>query len=80
LQFLLINRPTLIRRLVSDCLTLTGQAVRNQPGKGFGSFWRGLLHRLLNEGELILQWGRTIKNKGNAGITVSMHNSLLNHN
>jgi hypothetical protein len=38
------------------------------------------LHRLLNEGELILQWGRTIKNKRNACITVSMHNSLLNHN
>jgi hypothetical protein len=55
-----------------------GQAVRNQPGKGFGSFWRGLLHRLLNEGELIIK-GRTIKNKRNACITVSMQNSLLNH-
>jgi len=29
-----------------------------------------LLHRLLNEGELIIKWGRKIKNKGNACITV----------
>ena len=78
MQFLLINRPTLIRKLVYDCLTLTGPAVINQPGKGFGSFWIGLLHRLLNEGELIIKW-RTIKNKRNGCITVSMHNSLLNH-
>jgi len=25
-----------------------------------------LLHQLLNEGELIIKWGRKIKNKGNA--------------
>ena len=25
-----------------------------------------LLHKLLNEGELVIQWGRKIKNKGNA--------------
>lgn len=29
-----------------------------------------LLHRLLNEGELIIKWGRKLKNKGNAIITV----------
>ena len=29
-----------------------------------------LLHPLLNEGELIIKWGRNIKNKGNACITV----------
>lgn len=29
-----------------------------------------LLNRLLNEGELIIKWGRKIKNKGNACITV----------
>jgi transposase len=29
-----------------------------------------LLNRLLNEGELIIKWGRKVKNKGNAGITV----------
>lgn len=29
-----------------------------------------LLHQLLNEGKLIIQWGRKLKNKGNAGITV----------
>lgn len=29
-----------------------------------------LLHRLLNEGELIIKWGRKIKNKGNALIAV----------
>ena len=25
-----------------------------------------LLHKLLNEGELVIQWGRKVKNKGNA--------------
>ena len=29
-----------------------------------------LLHSLLNEGQLIIKWGRKIKNKGNACITV----------
>jgi Flp pilus assembly CpaF family ATPase len=29
-----------------------------------------LLNRLLNEGELIIKWGRKVKNKGNACITV----------
>jgi len=29
-----------------------------------------LLHRLLNEGKLIIKWGRKLKNKGNAIITV----------
>ncbi|MEG4235201.1 IS630 family transposase, partial [Microcoleus sp. Pol11C3] len=29
-----------------------------------------LLHRLLNEGQSIIKWGRKIKNKGNACITV----------
>jgi transposase len=29
-----------------------------------------LLHKLLNEGELIIKWGRKLKNKGNALITV----------
>jgi transposase len=29
-----------------------------------------LLHKLLNEGELIIEWGRKLKNKGNALITV----------
>jgi transposase len=29
-----------------------------------------LLHRLLNEGELIIKWGRKLKNKGNSVITV----------
>ena len=29
-----------------------------------------LLNRLLNEGQLIIKWGRQIKNKGNACITV----------
>jgi len=29
-----------------------------------------LLHILLNEGQLIIKWGRKIKNKGNACITV----------
>jgi transposase len=28
-----------------------------------------LLHRLLNEGDLVIQWNRKIKNKGNAIIT-----------
>jgi hypothetical protein len=35
------------------------------------------LHILLNEGQLIIKWGRKIKNKGNACITVLMCNSLL---
>ena len=26
----------------------------------------GLLHRLLNEGEMVIKWERKIKNKGNA--------------
>ncbi|WP_413470366.1 transposase [[Phormidium] sp. LEGE 05292] len=29
-----------------------------------------LLHQLLNQGELIIKWGRKLKNKGNALITV----------
>ena len=29
-----------------------------------------LLHHLLNEGALIIKWGRKLKNKGNAIITV----------
>ncbi|MFB2833595.1 transposase, partial [Floridanema evergladense] len=29
-----------------------------------------LLHKLLNEGELIIKWGRKLKNKGNALITI----------
>jgi hypothetical protein len=29
-----------------------------------------LLHYLLNEGELVIKWGRKIKNKGDALITV----------
>ena len=29
-----------------------------------------LLHQLLNEGELAIKWGRKLKNKGNAVITV----------
>ncbi|NJK58602.1 MAG: hypothetical protein HC939_22805 [Pleurocapsa sp. SU_5_0] len=29
-----------------------------------------LLHQLLNEGGLIIKWGRKLKNKGNAVITV----------
>jgi transposase len=29
-----------------------------------------LLHRLLNEGELVIEWGRKLKNKGNAAIPV----------
>src|SRR6476469_2198325 len=29
-----------------------------------------LLHQLLNEGELVIKWGRKIKNKGNALITI----------
>ena len=29
-----------------------------------------LLHQLLNEGELVIKWGRNLKNKGNAVITV----------
>ena len=29
-----------------------------------------LLHQLLNEGKLIIKWGRKIKNKGDALITV----------
>jgi transposase len=29
-----------------------------------------LLHRLLNEGELVIKWGRKLKNKGNAFITI----------
>jgi transposase len=29
-----------------------------------------LLHPLLNEGELIIKWGRKIKNKGNTCMTV----------
>ena len=29
-----------------------------------------LLHQLLNEGQLIIIWGRKVKNKGNALITV----------
>jgi len=29
-----------------------------------------LLHKLLNEGELVIKWGRKIKNKGNAVITI----------
>ncbi len=37
-----------------------------------------LLHQLLNEGELVIQWERKLKNKGNALITVYMHNSLFN--
>jgi len=28
------------------------------------------LHYLLNEGELVIKWGRKIKNKGDALITV----------
>ena len=29
---------------------------------------KSLLNRLLNQGELIIKWGRKIKNKGNAAI------------
>ena len=29
-----------------------------------------LLHRLLNEGELVIKWRRNIKNNGNACITI----------
>ncbi len=29
-----------------------------------------LLHQLLNEGELVINWGRNLKNKGDAVITV----------
>ena len=29
-----------------------------------------LLHKLLNEGELIIKWGRKLKNKGNSIITI----------
>jgi hypothetical protein len=29
-----------------------------------------LLHQLLNEGQLSIKWGRKLKNKGNAIITV----------
>jgi len=29
-----------------------------------------LLHQLLNEGELVIKWGRKLKNKGNAVITI----------
>ncbi|MFB2835831.1 transposase, partial [Floridanema evergladense] len=29
-----------------------------------------LLHKLLNEGELIIKWGRKLKNKGNALIPI----------
>ena len=29
-----------------------------------------LLHQLLNEGGLVIKWGRKLKNKGNAVITV----------
>ena len=29
-----------------------------------------LLHKLLNEGELVIKWGRKLKNKGNAVITI----------
>ena len=29
-----------------------------------------LLHKLLNEGELVIKWGRKLKNKGNAIITI----------
>lgn len=29
-----------------------------------------LLHQLLNEGELVIKWGRKLKNKGNAIITI----------
>jgi hypothetical protein len=28
------------------------------------------LHKLLNEGELIIKWERKLKNKGNAVITI----------
>ena len=31
---------------------------------------KALLHQLLNEGGLVIKWGRKIKNKGNAVITV----------
>ena len=29
-----------------------------------------LLNKLLNEGELVIKWGRKLKNKGNAVITI----------
>ena len=29
-----------------------------------------LLHKLLNEGELVINWGRKLKNEGNAVITI----------
>uniref|UniRef100_UPI0005B41AF2 transposase n=1 Tax=Anaplasma marginale TaxID=770 RepID=UPI0005B41AF2 len=29
-----------------------------------------LLHKLLNEGELIIKWGRKLKNKGDSVITI----------
>lgn len=29
-----------------------------------------LLHQLLNEGDLVIKWGRKLKNKGDALITV----------
>ena len=32
--------------------------------------WESLLHQLLNEGGLIIKWGRQLKNKGNAVIPV----------
>jgi transposase len=35
-----------------------------------------LLHRLLNEGELTINWNRKLKNKGNSVNTVSMRLSL----
>jgi hypothetical protein len=42
-QFLSKSSQSLILTLVFDCLPPKGQAVKNQTGKGFGNYWRGLL-------------------------------------
>lgn len=38
-----------------------------------------LLHKLLNEGDLIIEWDINLKNKGNKINAVLMQNSLLPH-
>ena len=47
----------------------TKEYVANRPFKSIEEL-EYLLHRFLNEGELDIKWGRKLKNKGDAFITI----------
>jgi len=40
--------------------------ISSAPALGWRSIIQQALHRLLNEGEMVIKWDRNIKNKGNA--------------